>query len=126
MAPPVSRPTPTPPAAAPAEKVVEKAERISAPAEPDRNLAEMANRLEPSLRRPAEPRVAAEISMAVKTEPMAPPPLRVTPESRIAPPEPRITPPEQKPARTEAKPKAVFESLEEEMASLLGRPPGKT
>jgi len=62
----------------------------------------------------------------MKVEATAPPPMRVTPESRITPSESRVTPPEQKPAKAEGKPKGVFDSLEEEMASLLGRPPGKT
>jgi flagellar protein FliO/FliZ len=136
--PPVSRPTP--PAPAPAEKI-EKIEKITTVAEPDQNLAEMANRLEPSLRRPTDLRAPAEPPVSARVEPTIPPPApRITPESRIMPPEPRgtgpdprvtapqprITPPEQKPARAETKPKAVFDSLEEEMASLLGRPPGKT
>jgi flagellar protein FliO/FliZ len=132
--PPVNRPTP--PAPAPAEKI----EKITTIAEPDQNLAEMANRLEPSLRRPSDLRAPAEPPMSGRIEPTIPPAPRITPESRIMPPEPRgtapeprvaapqprITPPEQKPARAETRPKAVFDSLEEEMASLLGRPPGKT
>lgn len=67
----------------------------------DQNLAEMAQRLEAALRRPAEP-------------PIAPP---VAPE-----------PPSARPARSEAPPpapapqKSGFENLEDEMASLLGRP----
>jgi flagellar protein FliO/FliZ len=108
---PMSRPAPTPPA--PAAAAVEKAETLSAAAGPDQNLAEMANRLEASLRRGNEPRVAPEA------------------KAESAPPAQRVTPPEAKPASTEAKPpdakpKALFDSLEEEMASLLGRPPGKT
>jgi flagellar protein FliO/FliZ len=136
--PPVSRPTPSVPT--PPEKI-EKTEKITTAAEPDQNLTEMANRLEPSLRRPSDLRAPAEPSVPGKAEATIPPPApRITPESRIMPPEPRgtapdlrvtapqprITPPEQKPARAETKPKAVFDSLEEEMASLLGRPPGKT
>jgi flagellar protein FliO/FliZ len=116
---PPARPAPPAPVAAPVDRV-EKTEKAAAVAEPDQNLAEMATRLEASLRRPVEPRVPPEPSQAVKTEPTVPPPTpRVTPESRIAP-------PEQKPTRAEPSPKAPFESLEEEMANLLGRPPGKT
>lgn len=151
--PPVSRPTP--PAPAPAPEKIEKIEKITTVAEPDQNLADMANRLEPSLRRPSESRAAAEAPLSGRSEPMVPSPApRITPESRIMPPEPRVTapeprvtapeprvpapeprvtapeprvtPPEQRPARADTKPKAVFDSLEEEMASLLGRPPGKT
>jgi hypothetical protein len=83
-----------------------------APAEPpqnggaDQNLAEMAHRLEAALRGPAEPRRAE-----------AP----AKPESKPSASEP-------KPARAETKPgqpKSMYDSLEQEMASLLGRPPGK-
>jgi hypothetical protein len=76
------------------------------PVNADQNLAEMAQRLEAALRRPAG-------------EPMSPP---VAPE-----------PPPLRPARSEAPPpaknlekggfeKSGFENLEDEMASLLGRP----
>jgi flagellar protein FliO/FliZ len=67
----------------------------------DQNLAEMAQRLEAALRRPggdSEPRLSAP--------PVAPEP----PPSRSAPP---VAPPS---------PKGGFENLEDEMASLLGRP----
>jgi hypothetical protein len=121
-----TRPAPTPPApsapvfAAP----VEKTEKERAPTDADQNFAEMANLLEASLRRAGEPRLP---------EPPAPPrnESMVPPVARMTPPEPRVTPPEQKPARTEAKPepkpaaKTDFDTLEQEMASLLGRPPGK-
>jgi flagellar protein FliO/FliZ len=104
------------PAAAPAAKT-EQFEKSSAGMEPDQNLAEMANRLEPSLRRSNEPRVALETPAPAKDEPAE------TPAEQSA------TPPQPQPARTEAKPtpsKTLYDSLEEEMASLLGRPPGKT
>jgi flagellar protein FliO/FliZ len=68
------------------------------PSNADQNLAEMAQRLEAALRRPAG-------------EPVAPP---VAPE-----------PPPVRPSRSEAPPpptKSGFENLEDEMASLLGRP----
>jgi flagellar protein FliO/FliZ len=73
----------------------------------DQNLAEMAQRLEAALRRPAgdsaEPRVGAP---PVAPEP---PPSRPRVES--------VAPPATQPA-----PKSGFENLEDEMASLLGRP----
>lgn len=75
----------------------------------DQNLAEMAHRLEAALRRPNEARAAPEAKAKESTSP-------------------RPATPEPKPARTEAKPsqpKSVYDSLEQEMASLLGRPPGK-
>jgi flagellar protein FliO/FliZ len=83
------------------------------PAQPtaEQNLAEMAQRLEAALRRPAgdagEPRVGAP--------PVAPEP----PPGRIPPPrpEPSAAPPVPTPT-----PKSGFENLEDEMASLLGRP----
>jgi hypothetical protein len=109
--PSASRTAATPPAPAPAATPAEPVN--NAAGEPDQNLAEMAHRLESALRRPNEPRTAAEIPAKAESIPLPP----------------RITPPETKPARAEAKPsqpKAMYDSLEEEMASLLGRPPGKT
>jgi flagellar protein FliO/FliZ len=74
----------------------------------DQNLAEMAQRLEAALRRPAgdagEPRVGAP--------PVAPEP----PPSRAPRNEPPMAPPIAAPT------KSGFENLEDEMASLLGRP----
>jgi flagellar protein FliO/FliZ len=70
------------------------------PSSADQNLAEMAQRLEAALRRPAEP--------------VAPPVAPETPPARTARNE---TPP---PAP--APQKSGFENLEDEMASLLGRP----
>jgi hypothetical protein len=76
----------------------------------DQNLAEMAQRLEAALRRPAadagEPRVGAP---PVAPEP---PPNRPAPRG-----EQPISPPAAAPS-----PKTGFENLEDEMASLLGRP----
>jgi flagellar protein FliO/FliZ len=111
-----SRPPVEPPKAPP----VRAPERAAAPPPPppppspalsaaDQNLAEMAQRLEAALRRPAgdaaEPRVGAP---PVAPEP---PPSRPAPRAEsVAPP---VTPPS---------PKSGFENLEDEMASLLGRP----
>ena len=71
-----------------------------APSSADQNLAEMAQRLEAALRRPAEP--------------VAPPVAPETPPARAARSEP--------PAPAPAPQKSGFENLEDEMASLLGRP----
>jgi hypothetical protein len=107
-------PRPEPPKAPP----MRAPERVAAPPPPpppppppgpsaaDQNLAEMAQRLEAALRRPAgdagEPRVGAP--------PVAPePPPGRAPRSEA--------PPVAAPA-----PKSGFENLEDEMASLLGRP----
>lgn len=75
------------------------------PASADQNLAEMAQRLEAALRRPG-----GDAAPPVAPEP-PPPPARAAQRS-----EPPAPPP---PA---ASPKSTFENLEDEMASLLGRP----
>src|SRR5215207_1024463 len=71
-----------------------------APSSADQNLAEMAQRLEAALRRPAEP--------------VAPPVAPETPPARTSRSEPPVPSP--------APQKSGFENLEDEMASLLGRP----
>jgi flagellar protein FliO/FliZ len=71
----------------------------------DQNLAEMAQRLEAALRRPGGDPAAA----LVAPEPPPPPPRAQRPEP-VAPPPPVPVP------------KTTFENLEDEMASLLGRP----
>ncbi len=113
----MSRPTPIAPAPAASAAKIEKVEKITAATAPDQNLAEKANRMEPSLRHSNEPRIAPEAPGPATDEPPGPPL------------EQRGTPLQPQPVRTEAKPapsKALYDSLEEEMASLLGRPPGKT
>lgn len=84
-------PPPPPPPAAPA------------PSSADQNLAEMAQRLEAALRRPAEP--------------VAPPVAPETPPAR-----PSRSSEAPAPAPAPAPQKSGFENLEDEMASLLGRP----
>jgi flagellar protein FliO/FliZ len=69
----------------------------------DQNLAEMAQRLEAALRRPAGEAVAPPVAPE-------PPASRAAPRSEPAP--PPVPPPS----------KSGFENLEDEMASLLGRP----
>jgi hypothetical protein len=83
----------------------------------DQNLAEMAQRLEAALRRPSgEPR------------PPAGPAVAVSPVDRIgAPPvapngEPAKATEQPEDVAAESKPATGFESLEAEMANLLGRP----
>jgi hypothetical protein len=84
-------PPPPPPPAAPAQSSA------------DQNLAEMAQRLEAALRRPADASIAP---------PVAPEPPPVRPARSEAPaPDPAPAPQ-----------KSGFENLEDEMASLLGRP----
>jgi flagellar protein FliO/FliZ len=72
----------------------------------DQNLAEMAQRLEAALRRPAGETAAPPVA------PEGPAP-RPAPRSESAPPSPA-------PAKTS------FDNLEDEMASLLGRPKNTT
>jgi hypothetical protein len=85
----------------------------------DQNLADMAQRLEAALRRPAK---------AVETRP--PEPRAMPADTGAAPPvqpRPAPQPAEAVAARAEPKPaKSVYDSLEKEMASLLGRPSGKS
>ena len=92
----------------------------------DQSLAEMAQRLEAALRKPKAPEPRATPTPADDDE--AEPPA----DEQVAapPPAPRAArAAEAKPIRTEAKPKegkALYDTLEQEMASLLGRPPNKT
>jgi flagellar protein FliO/FliZ len=87
----------------------------------DQNLADMAQRLEAALRRPTktnEARPAEPAPRAMGADMDAAPP----PHPRAAPP-----PADTSAARAEPKPaKSVYDSLEKEMANLLGRPSGKS
>jgi hypothetical protein len=129
--PPAPRPAPArePAAAAPPSPPL--------PPQTDRNLAEMAQRLEAALRRPTATDVhppvtdplAAAMPPAKPAEPPRPAPprdMRPEPKADFAP-EPKAEPkPEPKAEPRPAQAKNPFDSLEEEMASLLGRQPGKT
>jgi hypothetical protein len=108
------------------------AELRRAVAREEQNLAEMAQRLESALQRPrsvAEPPPVAPppimpLPRAVETVPAEPVLVRPEPESSEPSSEPTSEP------KSVTKPKAAgagaFDSLEQEMASLLGRPSGKT
>jgi flagellar biogenesis protein FliO len=98
----------------------------------DHNLAEMAQQLEAALRRTPLPEGRPPV-----TDPLAATPAKAAEPQRISPREmkPRIEPklelkpepklePKLEPAATPGK--ALYDNLEQEMASLLGRPPGKT
>ncbi len=106
------------------------------PSAVDQNLAEMAHRLEAALRKPktADARESAapsgparatspELSTEAEAEAMAPP-------APSPPAPPRASrPADVKPVRPEApakEGKALYDSLEQEMASLLGRPNSKS
>ena len=88
----------------------------AAPAQTDHNLAEMAQRLEAALRRPG----AADVHPPV-TDPLGAPASKAPEPPRAAARDLR-PPPETKPAPS----KTPYDSLEQEMANLLGRPSGKT
>jgi flagellar biogenesis protein FliO len=103
----------------------------------DQNLADMAHRLEAALRKPKA--VDAREAHAPAAAARAAPPPEHAAEVEAAPPPPPPPPPspplraarpaEAKPVPAEAKAKegkALYDSLEQEMASLLGRPAGKT
>jgi len=130
----VPRPQPAAPPPQPAPAAAAEAQFNSSA---DQNLAEMAQRLEAALRRPVKnddarpqglqqsaPKAAAEPQPAESEEdyaPAAPVPPPARPAAEAARP-PRA---EAKPARVDAKPapqKSLYDSLEQEMASLLGRP----
>ena len=93
----------------------------------DQNLADMAQRLEAALRRPAKvndarPPDPASRAMAAELE---------AAQRASSPAQPRATAPaaapDTGPTRGEPKPsKSVYDSLEKEMANLLGRPSGKS
>ncbi|MGA2944578.1 MAG: flagellar biosynthetic protein FliO [Xanthobacteraceae bacterium] len=105
---PEPRLVPTPPAAA---------APVDTPAA-DQSLAEMAHRLEAALRRPGAP---APAPAAPAAAPEAAPPAPSTRGARPA--EPKLAA-----SRADVKPNkstTLYENLEQEMASLLGRPPNK-
>jgi hypothetical protein len=117
-----------PRAHAPEPRIIPAAPATAAEAPGDQGQFDMAHRLESAMRRPAPP-----VEARVQAPPPHPAPVAdhdVAPVPPAAPP-PRTARPaaEPKPPRTEAKPaggKSMYESLEQEMASLLGRPAGKT
>jgi flagellar biogenesis protein FliO len=101
----------------------------------DQNLAEMAQRLEAALRRPAAkpddapraPQAAPKAAAQPAPEPMHD---EIEGEPPPAPPPRAPAPPrgDARPVRADAKPapqKSLYDSLEQEMASLLGRPNNK-
>jgi flagellar protein FliO/FliZ len=114
---PVAHIEPTP---RPSASVVPAPAEPAAAAQTDHNLAEMAQQLEAALRRGPTPESRPPV-----TDPLAAPLAKPAPprdfKSRI---EPKF---EANPkAEPQAAAKSNFDNLEEEMASLLGRPPGKT
>jgi hypothetical protein len=109
----------------------------------DQNLAEMAQRLEAALRRPNGSRPAPpastkperKVSEATTPEPKPSEPkddkAEETAQSNAPPDNPPLPAPAEQPAaaRTEERPpqqKSIYDSLEQEMASLLGKPGNKS
>jgi len=101
----------------------------------DQSLAEMAHRLEAALRKPNTktnrsaapepripplPRAAAPAEQAASVEQATPPP--VPPPLAARPPRTNDTRPPRADAKQPDSGKALYDSLEQEMASLLGRP----
>jgi flagellar protein FliO/FliZ len=107
----IPRPRPEPSKAPPVRAPERAAAPPSAPPSPppsaDQNLAEMAQRLEAALRRPAGDAADARVG----APPVQPEPPASRPRAEVT--APPVAPP---PAR------GGFENLEDEMASLLGRP----
>jgi hypothetical protein len=105
--PPAAQPAPPPPAPPPPAPAADT--QFNSPA--DQNLADMAHRLEAALRRPAKTEEAPRFA---EPQPAAP----VTDDIPA--------PAAARPARGEKPPAAgkssLYDSLEQEMASLLGRP----
>ncbi len=127
-----SEPRPEPRAPAPA---VQAAPTPADTAAADQSLAEMAHRLEAALRKPNAPAEARAPAPQPRQEPrQAQPAEQAAPEPQPAPapPQPRAArPAEPKPARSAppAKPPqstTLYDNLEQEMASLLGRPTNKS
>ncbi len=115
---------PEPPKAAPPIRPAERPAAAVAPSPAsaaDKNLAEMAQRLEAALRRPgANPAAndrAPPVAPDVPSNRTAPPPRPAANEPAPAPAAPSEG---EKPAADA--PKTQFKNLEDEMASLLGRP----
>ncbi|AMN43284.1 flagellar biosynthetic protein FliO [Rhodoplanes sp. Z2-YC6860] len=110
QAPRVAQPEAVPPAPAP----VAVAPQPPAPP-PDQSLAEMAQRLEAALRRPATPKVIAEAGTSR---------VAVAPEAKAPARQPRVVVGAQPKGNTQTA-AAQPNNLEQEMASLLNKP-GKT
>ena len=91
----------------------------------------MAQRLEAALRKPKTPEKPAELHEAVTAdEPAAETDVPLTPPAPPSSPRRAARPADAKPSRAETKAKgegfSLYDTLEQEMASLLGRPANKT
>ena len=136
MADPDDEPIAPPPAApvvAPLAPPPAPASAAPAAAEADQSLADMASRLEAALRKPNAPPEPRRPMMGSPMAPQRSAPEPAHPSDTLPPRPPRPTEPrpetksDARPQRPEAKPNqgnktALYDSLEQEMASLLGRP----
>lgn len=94
----------------PAPKIEPKAEAKSEPkTEP---------KFEPKFEPKLEPKFEPKIERRPEPKPEPKPEMKTEP--------PKIEPSKPEPSRPDAGGKSAYDSLEEEMASLLGRPPGRT
>jgi hypothetical protein len=119
---PIARSEPTPrPSVAPVVPP-QAAPEPASPAQTDHNLAEMAQQLEAALRRTPMPDSRPPVTDPLAASLAKPAPARDF-KPRI---EPKFEPKVETKVEPAATPKTNFDNLEEEMASLLGRPPGKT
>jgi flagellar protein FliO/FliZ len=125
------RPEPRAPAPAPAAQAA-PTPTLADTAAADQSLAEMAHRLEAALRKPNAPAEARTPAPQPRQAQPAEQTAAVEPATPPAPPQPRAArPAEPKPARNAppAKPPqstTLYDNLEQEMASLLGRPTNKS
>ena len=85
----------------------------------DQSLADMAQRLEAALRKPGETAAPATTRSAPAESTLPPPPSRNPPRPSDAKPAART---DAKPGQGKTEKTALYNSLEQEMASLLGRP----
>lgn len=120
-------PMPPRPAAAieprPAPQRAERPAPAPAPVQSaDQNLAEMAQRLEAALRRPAEPPAADRAPPVAPEVPVREVPVREAPVRPLRSASPEATEEHPAPQPAGPGPRISFENLEDEMASLLGRP----
>ena len=134
--PPQAAPAIVPQAAPPSPPVAAPAATAPAAGEADQSLADMASRLEAALRKPStppEPRrpaapprppvQAAESALPADTLPPLPTRApRPAPEPKPARAEPKPAAPSSNQASNQGNKTALYDSLEQEMASLLGRP----
>lgn len=124
---PEPAPAPTVIAAVPPPVAAEPQRPASAgPSPEEQNLADMAHRLEAALRRPGAPQqAAAPAARPAQPAPAAAPTISVAPPApRARPPAPGSVPPP--PSAAPRPPASSYESLQREMASLLGRQSGSS